>query len=201
MNTFILIFSSILLICSTFLPIIFFNHVALIVGSLPEEWDARFRNEEYLRVIWRKYEKIVDLVDRGNECFGAILIIQHLVFVSYICLSVFYSMQQVGNSTMIFCLCFFGSIGCGISLCGYNWMLSQLYFSTKKLQKSIADALTRDWYKLGETGRHLHGSFLARLDKGGPAVCPLNLFIVCPSNLLSMLGVIMNYLVVLVQSR
>jgi len=200
-NTFIVIFSSISLICSIFLPMIFFYHVALIVGSLTEEWDARLRNEEYLRVIWRKYEKIVDLVDRGNECFGAILIIQHLVFVSYICLSVFYSMQQVGNSTMIFCLCFFGSIGCGISLCGYNWMLSQLYFSTKKLQKSIADALTRDWYKLGETGRHLHGSFLARLDKGGPAVCPLNLFIVCPSNLLSMLGVIMNYLVVLVQSR
>jgi len=200
-NTFIVAFYGMLLLCSFFLPMIFFYHVTLIVGSLTEEWDAQFRNEEYLRVIWRKYEKIVDLVDRGNECFGAILIIQHLVLVSCICLSIFYSLQQFGNSSIIFYIWFPGSIIYLISLYGYNWLLSQLYFSTINLKKSVADALTRDWYRLGETGRHLHGSFLARLDKGDLAVCPMNLFIVRPSNLLSMLGVIMNYLVVLAQSR
>ena len=199
-NTFIITFFSILLLCSFFLPVIFFYNVTLIVRNLTEEWEARLRNEEYLRVIWRKYEKIVDLVDQGNECFGAILIIQHFVFVSVICLAFFFSLGHFQDPILMFFM-LFGSATFTIVSCTYNWMLSQLYFSKSKLQKSVIDALTRDWYKLGETDRHLHGSFLARLDKGDLAVCPLNLFTVCPSNLLSILGVVMNYLVVLAQSR
>ena len=199
-NTFIITFFSILLLCSFFLPVIFFYNVTLIVRNLTEEWEARLRNEEYLRVIWRKYEKIVDLVDQGNECFGAILIIQHFVFVSVICLAFFFSLGHFQDPILMFFM-LFGSATFTIVSCTYNWMLSQLYFSKSKLQKSVIDALTRDWYKQGETDRHLHGSFLARLDKGDLAVCPLNLFTVCPSNLLSILGVVMNYLVVLAQSR
>ena len=78
--------------------------------------------------------------------------------------------------------------------------MSQLYFSCNQLQKSIADVLSEKWYLLHGNDRHLLVSFSARLDKGDMAVRPMNLFTIRPANLLGVTSVILNYVIVLIQS-
>ena len=80
-------------------------------------------------------------------------------------------------------------------------MLSQLYFSTKKMKKVLCDVQSQEWFHLDEAKRELLVSFQRRTNKNLMSVRPLNLFTVNPTNFLSIVGVILNYVVVLVQSR
>ena len=199
-NGFIVGFCCLIWVIDFLIPIIFFYHVAIVVGSLAEEWDAQLRNEEYLRSIWQKYEKILHLVDRANKLFGPHLATCNLFLMVSLCFSAFGVIQQFQNSMMAVemisgCLFFVGMILI------FNWTLSQVFLSLSQLQKSLADELSQKWFQLGEAERLLLVSFLARLDKGDMAVRPMNLFTICPSNLLGMLAVVMNYFVVLAQLR
>jgi len=182
-------------------PLIFFYHAACIVENLVEEWEAKLRREEYIRVIWRKYERILHLVDRANKLFGSLLLMLHFYLTFNVCLMLYFSIVKYQSYTRILFTAILTTIVMTSMILTYNWVLSQLYFSTQRLQKSLADELSRKWYQLNEANRHLLVSFLARIDKGDMAVRPLNLFTVCPSNLLSILEATMNYVVVLAQSR
>jgi len=181
-------------------PMMFFYHMAAIVGNLAEEWDARLRNEEYLRVVWQKYERILHLTERANKSFGPVLVVLHIYFVFEICLMVFFTIEefQALKSTRFNSLA--TAIALKLCLAFLNWTFSQLYLSTNTLQKTVADELSQKWHQLDQSNRHLYVSFLMRLGKGDMSVRPLNLFTVSPSNLLSVSAIIMNYTVVLAQS-
>lgn len=200
-NTFIFSYVLIMFCWVSLIPAIFFYHVSFLVENLVEEWECSVRNRESNRLIWVKYEKILHLVQRANGLFGTLLTVQHFYQVFGFCLIIYYAMEQSQESPGTFLILVVYLIYFACQVIGINWMLSQLYFSTNKLDKSIADYLSREWYQLGEAERHLFVSFQTRLDRGDMSVRPMNLFTVCPSNLLSMFAVVLNYLIVLAQSR
>ena len=72
--------------------------------------------------------------------------------------------------------------------------------SEDKLQKSIADHLSLKWYDLIENDRQLLVTFLTRLGKDDICVRPMKLYSINPSNLLSILTLIINYYIVLAQA-
>ena len=195
-----LLFSIMIGSLTTFIAVIAFHHAALIVSSLAEEWNAQLENQEYMQVIWQKYERILHLVDRTNKLFGTVLLTQCFHLVLAACLSIFYVMEQFQKSGAVFSLTSF-ALGNISLLIIFNWILSQLYFSTNKLKKLAADVSSRKWHQLGEAERHLLVILRTRLNRDDMAVRPMNLFHVNPTNLLSILGMVLNYIVVLAQSR
>ena len=186
---------------SNFLPVIVFYHTAWVVGSLVEEWDAQMRNEDYFRAIWDKYERILHLVDRANRLFGTLLLVFHSHLLFMISMTVFYSIDQLQSSSKILPTSITTTMSMSSVLFIYNWILSQLYFSTVKLKKLVSDVMSQKWLHMDQANRHLLVSFHARLDPNRMSVHPLNLFTVRSSNLLFISGVILNYVIVLANSR
>jgi len=84
-------------------------------------------------------------------------------------------------------------IMCGFGTSLINRLLSHLYLSFGKLQKAIAGLLSEEWYLLSDEDRQLLVSFQFRLDKYGLATCPFNLFTFKPTNLLTILSLIVTY--------
>lgn len=184
-----------------FIPLLFFYHTTRIVENLIEEWDGHLRDEKYLRVVWQKYERILHLTERANDLFGSSLLIQHFYMVLNICLMAFYSLDLFKSSNISFSIMLLFVFVMTVQYLYYNRILSQLYFSGHKLKESVADELSRKWYELDEANRHLLISFLGRLDESDLSVRPMDLFTVNPTNLLSVSEVVMNYIIVLAQSR
>ena len=194
-------YTIILLFIEHLFPLLFFYHSDCAVDYLVEEWDTQWRNIEYLRVIWEKYERILHLVDRANKLFGTVLIMTHLHFIFIFCLMIFSSIVQNQESTRIRLTSLITTTVVVLGLLTLNWMLSQLYFSTKKMKKVLCDVQSQEWFHLDEAKRELLVSFQRRTNKNLMSVRPLNLFTVNPTNFLSIVGVILNYVVVLAQSR
>ena len=183
------------------IPLLFFYHVACVVGNLVDEWNAHLKSELFLRVAWQRYEQILHLVERANKLFGAAIALQNLEYVFMICLCVFYSLVLFRNSITGFSITAIISLSFFIHIVMTNSILSKLYSSTDSLYKSVADLLSEKWYLMQDQDRHLLVSFLARLDKGDMVVRPSNLYVVNPANLLGIFPIVINYIIVLVQSQ
>ena len=115
------------------IPTVFFYHIACTVTNLKEEWDAHFKDEQYIRVIWQRYERILHIVDRANELFGVVMAVRNLYYVFSLCLALYYTLVLFRDSTTIFVLSFAWLITFVGQLLWTNWLTSQLYFSCNRL--------------------------------------------------------------------
>ena len=80
-----------------------------------------------------------------------------------------------------------------------NRLVSHLHLCRNQLQTSVAALLSQKWYELSEDERHLVAAFQVRLANGDLAASPFGFYNVKPSNLLSMLSLILTYVIVLLQ--
>lgn len=80
-----------------------------------------------------------------------------------------------------------------------NRLVSHLHLSCGQLQASAAALLSQKWHSLAEEDRSLLVAFQARLSYGTLAASPFEMYAVKPSNLVSMLSLILTYIVVLLQ--
>ena len=189
--------------CATYLtiPMTCFHVITCYVENLGEEWELSSKNERFLRVIWQRYESILHLANRANEAFGAIINVLVFTFILQSFLTIFHALVEFQRSLRVFIVISVFPIFAILNIMGFNWFMSRLYFSKDKLQKSIADHLSLNWYKLNENDRQLHVTFLARLGKDEMCVRPMKLYSINPSNLLSISAIIINYFIVLAQAR
>ena len=194
-------FNSIFFAIRLTIPMICFHVITCYVENLEGEWELASKNERFLRVIWQRYESILHLVNRANEAFGAIINGAISFNMLYSFMMIFYALEEFQRSLTVFPVVLIFSIFGILNIVRLNWFLSRLYLSKDKLKKSIADQLSLNWYKLNESDRQLHVTFLARLGKGDLCVRPMKLYSVNPSNLLGISATIINYFIVLAQAN
>ena len=160
----------------------------------------RFRHGRPFRRIWQRYETVAHWVNRGNELFGSLILASQ--FVSFIgtIVCIYMSFKRLKTlpvlavTWLVICVVF------AFRIVLANRLMSHLCLSQAKLKSAIAGLLSADWYLLPDEDRQLLVSFLARLDNEDLAPCPMNLFTVNPTNLLTMLSLIVTYMVVIFQS-
>ena len=194
-------YNAVLFFSSSTISVICFSVITCYVENLWGKWESSSKNERFLRVIWQRYESILDLVKRANELYGAIINGYIFTVIFYICIIIFYAIEEFQRNPTIFIPLLVTFAAFIHNIVSFNRSMSQLYFSKDKLQKTIADHLSLKWYKLNENDRQLLVTFLARFGKDDLCVRPMKLYCIKPSNLLSMSALIINFYIVLAQAN
>ena len=88
------------------ITIVFFYHITCTVRNLKEEWDDHFKDEQYIRVVWQRYERILHFVNRANDLFGTIMAMRNFYHVFSLCLGLYHTLILFRESPTVFLLNF-----------------------------------------------------------------------------------------------
>ena len=157
------------------------------------------RASKLFRGVWKKYETVFQFVKRANKLFAFSIICRHFTWFVLRCLAV-YTILKMSNS--LDTISKFFTVLNLIELLRavlVNRLISYLYSSRDLLRDTIAALLSQKWQLLSEDDRNLLIVFQSRLVDGILTISPFNLYTVSPSNLLSMLSLIVTYIIVLLQ--
>ena len=171
-----------------------------IVSAINCDGNDRFRQGRPFRRIWQRYETVVGWVNRGNQLFGALILWSQLISFISVIVSIYLSFKSFSLPPMYGLISAAMSMRTCFRLVLANQLVSHLYLSRGNLQSAIDSFLSDNWYRLPDEDRHFLVSFQARLHREDLAACPLNLFTVNPTNLLTMLSLIVTYMVVIFQT-
>ena len=201
-------FSAMMMIFSDFIPGLIFYHAGCMIEDLKLELDETSPyyinsaipvNEKPCRFLWKKYESIQKLVDSANQLFGLIMIVNQFCFICSTCLSIYRLTEEPIDSidVSIFAANVISAIAKTLLL---NWLYSHLPLSCGELKKSVSALLSEKWHLMPQDHQNYLNCFYNRLNGGELAACPLNLFTIDRSNLLSLLTLHISYTIVLIQS-
>lgn len=181
-------------------PTIFFYHVGCAVENLNLEWLAQGEEEKVVHLIWERYERILLVIDRANDLFGFVIGFNDFVYFFVTCLMTFFIVTLFENSPALSLIFLLTMIALVFRTAFVNYLLSHVYLSRGKLERSITSLLSKKWHSLSESDRNLLFCFLSTLQKDDMVVCPLNLYTVKRGNILNMLTFIITYVIILLQA-
>ena len=210
-------------------PTLFFYHIGCVVDNIEGElkhiskslvsnslylkqWDTktgaastipqlnrRFYNDKPFHRVWEKYEAIYVWVNRANELFATFILLGYSGFfimcssTSFLGVKLLRKIPWLG---LVFIGIFLSTL---IRTVFMNRLISHLTMSCGRLKSAIALVLSRKWNILSEEDRLLLTTFQERIDKDELNASPFDLYTVSPSNLLSMLSLIVTYTIVFIQ--
>ena len=149
--------------------------------------------------IWEKYETILLMVNRANKLFGTSILFGYSAVFIYCSISCFMSIKLFTVSPAL-AIGFLTVFLCATSrMLLMNRLMSHLLLSCQQLKSTTAATLGRKWHLLPEEDRLVLTSFHARLDNQELSANPFDLYTVNPSNLMSILSLIVTYTIVLLQ--
>ena len=166
--------------------------------SVHNRHSSDFRNKNLYLLIWKNYESVRRLVKRANQLFGVMIIANQFCYVFVACSHIYLVIivYEKDLSLEIFVINIIFTVARTI---GSNWLFSHLRTSCCELKSAVADLLSKKWDFLAQEQRNILTSFLIRLDKRDAVARPLNLYDIDPTNLLSLLTVLISYVIVLLQ--
>ena len=190
-------------------PALFFYEAGCMIEKLGQELENisllphrehsdHMRNKNPYLLIWKKYESIQRSVDRANKLFGFTMIINQFLFVCLACLTIYVIL--VNDDDDLHPFFFLLLVLVVIRFVMTNWLMSHLYLSGAELKKIAAGTLSEKWFLLSQEDRDIVACFLSRVD-GSLVACPLNLYTVDPTNILSLITLHISYTIVLLQTR
>ena len=162
--------------------------------------NDKYRQERPFRRIWQRYETVVRWVNRANQLFGTVILWSQLVSFVLLVISTYNAVYFLKKDPYLVVPVIMLAAMQATRVLLTNHLLSHLYLSRGNLKSAVTNLLSDDWYRLPVEDRHLLVFFLARLDKEDLAACPMNLFTINPTNLLTILSLIVTYMVVIFQS-
>ena len=193
-----------------FIPAFFFYQAGCMIENLKGELKNCFitvhnqhlvhlRNENPVRLIWEKYESIYHLVNRANHLFGVTMITNQFCLVCLTCTHIYLIINLYEYSPTFYVypirVIFFVAL-----TVWFNWLVSYLYLSCGELKTAIASLLSEKWQIIIQDHRDLLIFFYNRVDKEDLAACPLNLYRIDPTSLMSILTLHVSYVIVLLQA-
>ena len=164
--------------------------------------------ETAIRVMWVRFEDINKLVGKANFLLGKFMVYSHLweVFmITSLIYSVFYNLedalktQSTENKPLL--AYFFNVIALIFRFTSSILMSSQLHQSVNKLHAVLNYLLGHNWDKMAKEERKLLRSFLTRLQSDQLVASPLGLYYITPTTLLTVFGLVVSYVIVLLQSK
>lgn len=159
-----------------------------------------------IRLSWRLLEKVIEMVDRANFLFGGIVVAcqgSALFMIVVLIYSVLYNLEnalQVGFTGPIVPYTL-NAIALAFRVVSCSLISSQLNRSAEKLRTSLSYLLSKYWDQMAKQDRELLRSLLLRLQSNDLMASPLGLYNITSSSLLSTFGLIVSYLIVLLQSK
>jgi len=200
----IMYYSNIYFCMGELLPTLFYYHAGCIIEDVEREFQnvfscVSFDENSRLKSIWEKYEAVFRFVDRANRLFGPSILCHHLVGFLLKCLGVYSLMRDQSTERIDKFIFIFVIFLETLRTAWVNRLVSHLHLCRNQLQTSVAALLSQKWYELSEDERHLVAAFQVRLANGDLAASPFGFYNVKPSNLLSMLSLILTYVIVLLQ--
>ena len=158
---------------------------------------VRLRNMNTFRRVWKKYETVYGFVNRGNHLFGSSIFCIDVSTFLLMCSGLYHALQDVPIAEkLVFSVTRLIEV---LQFILMNRLMSHPALAKEELKTSLAALLSQKWQLLCEDDRRLLVAFQARLDNGKLAASPFNLYNVKPSNILSMLSLIVTYMIVLIQ--
>ena len=204
-------------------PTLFFYHVGCVVEEIQRELQETFfsiemssndsviaidntvnfishvqlRNVNTFQRVWEKFETVHGFVNRANQLFSAsILCIDGSAFLLK-CLAFYNVLQDIPIAEkLVFSMTRLTEV---LQYVLMNRLMSHLTLAQEDLKTSLAALLSQNWQLLCEDDRSLLVAFHTRLDSVKLAASPFNLYNVKPSNILSMLSLIVTYVIVIIQ--
>ena len=216
-------FCRIYMILGEVVPTLFFYHVGCVVEDIQSELQETFfsremssndsviaidntvnsishvqlRNVNTFQHVWEKYETVQGFVNRANQLLGASIFCVDI----YAFLSIGFGVRHVlmyKTITKLLVL-FVRRITEVLQFVLMNRLMSRPTLAQEELKTSLVALLSQKWQLLCEDDRILLVAFQVRLDSLKLAASPFNLYQVKPSNILSMLSLIVTYVIVLIQ--
>ncbi len=172
--------------------------------TLPEL--SPYELDGYVHLIWKKYDNIDRMVNRANSLFGTFWVCSQgvLIFmITALLYSVFYylddalKMQSI-DQILPYLLNF---VEFTFRLISGTLISSYLHQRTIQFRGTLNRLLNQHWYQLRKPDRELLRSFLSRLSTNHLVASPLDLYNITPSILLRVLGLVVSYVIVLLQSN
>lgn len=172
--------------------------------TLPE--TSPYELDGYVHLIWKKYDNIDRMVNRANSLFGTFWVCSQgviLFMITALLYSVFYylddalKMQSI-DQILPYLLNF---VEFTFRLISGTLISSHLHKRTIQFRGTLNRLLNQHWDQLSKPDRELLRSFLSRLSTDHLVASPLDLYNITPSILLSVLGLVVSYVIVLLQSK
>lgn len=156
--------------------------------------------------IWTRFEKIGKMVSRADFLFGSFMVYSQagaIFFITALLYSVLYNLGDALRMRSVGPVLSYSLNLLAILFRFFSTMLisSQLHRSVNKFRTALNDLLSQNWNRMNKGDRDLLRSFLWRLQADPLVAHPLGVYKVTPSVLLSVFGVIVSYVIVLLQSK
>lgn len=157
--------------------------------------------------MFHRFRCISEAVDRANYLFGTPFLVAHGVFLFLICslvYSILYYLPEtftdqkpdsfVGTHTI-------NAAVLGFRFVAVSWVACELSTSVNELRSSLCFLIGENWSCIGKDERECIVFFLNTVTHSNLAARPRDLYSVTSSFFLSVLGIVLSYVIVLVQSK
>jgi len=173
-----------------------------LVQSLNQD---QVNNYEVIHLIWSHFEKLRVMMQRADDLFGPILILNHGVIFFIICATTF-SILNIATMTESEFGLYFPIHLVSTFLFPSRLLLSvhlilKVHSAAERLLSIAASLSTQHWKYFDEKGQRVLHSFLCRLQHVKLAACPSGFYKITPSILLTMLSLIISYTIILLQNK
>jgi len=189
------------------------NTISVSTSSSSALHPPRFCN---IYAAWQRYDRVRHLVERADDLFGLIVLINLGMKLFSVCI-ITYSILKKNRLTGL-------SVSMNNDRQDRDWEnlylnilvtnliiflsrlillvfgFSKLHQASEKLRKGVNALLNQYWCSLNKEPRQILVVFKAELSEDQLAPCPLGLFRITPSILLTMMGLAVSYIVILLQS-
>lgn len=156
------------------------------------------------QLIWTRLENLNAFVHRANYLFGSILVAGQgisLFTMTVTLYSILYNLNtslkdpvNFVTSTVYLLAVSFRYISCSL-------ISSQLYQAINKFRNFLTERVGQNWGSIGKDDQKLLCSLIERLQSEPISACPLGLYNIHPSTLLTIFSLVVSYVIVLLQSK
>jgi len=195
-------------------PSFFYSHVGSAIQCLERDLlelfdtnkSTNFQVEfgETIRsVIWARFESLSAFVERANKLFGSLIFFNHgvcLFMIStllYFILSTIsgYSVSMDLNASVFNMLGFVFRLSISVSLS------ARVDSSTVRFRSTLTGLMSQHWTRIPQGDRDILTVFLSRLQNDRVAASPCSLYYITMNFLLNVAGLVVSYVIILLQSK
>ncbi len=162
-----------------------------------------------IRLLWTRFENLALMVGRANQLFGRLILVGHASILFMMCILLYETLHHLTNDypSITYGLVRMGSFVTNLVAFTFR-IISCTLLSARVHQSSVRIKNTMAWYfsqyldSISIRDRYVLVLFNSRLQQRDIlAASPLDLYNITSSMLLSILGLIASYVIILLQSR
>lgn len=159
-----------------------------------------------IRRVWTRYENIGKLASRADFLFGYFIVYGQAGAIFFMTALIYSVLYNLGDALKMRSVAPVLSYALNLIAIVFRFsssmiISSQLHRSVSKFRTALNYLMSKHWNRITKEDRDLLRSFMWRIQSDPLVANPLGVYKVTPSVLLSVLGVVVSYVIVLLQSK